>query len=390
MRVLFVSALDFASDSSVGVAAKIMSQARATEGLGHSVFVSKDYASETKIVTPSSDELVGAMSYRGGVSRRRKYAFLRHWALSNGIEVVVIRFDHLDGIFCSFAGALRSVGAVVAVELPTFPFERERDLRHQKLLRSHRYLKYAARRVFAHLENRRIRKAGAYLDFVISYLEDVEIWGVINITADNGIDLAEIPLKKCREADGSIGLLCVAKFAPHHGVDRLVRGLAEYKGGRDVRLTLAGRGAESSKLERLVSELGLGDRVTFAGVMVGDGLDSLFDQSDIAIGSLGLHRIGISLGSTMKSREYCARGIPFAYSFPEKGFSGDENFTLMLPSGDDPVDVSAIVDFYDGAAADPETSRRMRAFAAEHFDWQVQMSAVFDALGDAFRGRTDA
>ncbi|HMR77607.1 MAG TPA: glycosyltransferase, partial [Polyangiaceae bacterium] len=335
-------------------------------------------------------ELVATKSYLGAISRRRKYAFLRRWALSNNIEAVVIRFDHLDGIFCAFAEALRSVGVVVAVELPTFPFERERDLRHKKLLQSHRYVQYAARRIFAHLENRRIRDAEAYLDFVISYLEDDEIWGVKNITADNGIDLAEIPLKKPRKADGSVRLLCVAKFAPHHGIDRLIRGLHNYEGERDVTLTLAGRGAESTELERLVSELLLTDRVTFAGVIVGDGLDSLFDQSDIAIGSLGLHRIGISLSSTMKSREYCARGIPFAYSFPEKGFSGDEDFTLLLPTHEDPIDVASIVDFYDVAAADAETSRRMREFAAERFDWQVQMGAVFDALENAVRERADA
>ena len=54
-------------------------------------------------------------------------------------------------------------------------------------------------------------------------------------------------------------LLAVAKFSPHHGVDRLIRGLAEYKGARPVLLTLVGVGAENPSLEKLVSELKLED-----------------------------------------------------------------------------------------------------------------------------------
>ncbi|MEI3231140.1 MAG: hypothetical protein V8S24_07840 [Gordonibacter pamelaeae] len=75
-------------------------------------------------------------------------------------------------------------------------------------------------------------------------------------------------------------------------------------------------------MEKLVSELKLEDFIVFAGAATGSKLDAFFDDADVAVGSLGLHNRGF-LGLTMKSREYCARGIPFIYSFPEKGFNGD-------------------------------------------------------------------
>ncbi|MEG2480028.1 MAG: hypothetical protein RSA50_07120, partial [Mucinivorans sp.] len=42
--------------------------------------------------------------------------------------------------------------------------------------------------------------------------------------------------------------------------------------------------------------------------------DDLFEQADIAIGSLARHRSGITTIKTLKNREYAARGIPFIYS----------------------------------------------------------------------------
>ena len=118
----------------------------------------------------------------------------------------------------------------------------------------------------------------------------------------------------------------------------------------------------------------------FAGAATGSKLDAFFDDADVAVGSLGLHRIGISLGSTMKSREYCARGIPFIYSFPEKGFNGDEEFTLLLPSNDGPIPIDKVIAFANRMAADPETGSKMRVFAEEQFDWKAQMDKVLKVL----------
>jgi len=82
----------------------------------------------------------------------------------------------------------------------------------------------------------------------------------------------------------------------------------------------------------------------------------------------------------MKSREYCARGIPFIYSFPEKGFNGDEEFTLLLPSNDGPIPIDKVIAFANRMAADPETGSKMRVFAEEQFDWKAQMDKVLKVL----------
>lgn len=387
MSVLFTSAIDFTSTSSLGISSKVMSQAKAAEEAGHDVLISKDYGFETRIERPLSGEVVASYTCVGRRFRKAKYDFLKSWISEHKVEAVIIRFDHLDGVFCRFSRAIRSKGVVLAIEFPTFPFDRERDARHKRLLESKRYLSYLAHRTYVSIESHRAERAPHYFDYAITYLDDRTIWGVPNITYDNGIDLASIPLRNPRKLDGTIELLAVAKFAPHHGIDRLIRGLAQYKGSRKVHLTLVGVGAESPALERLVGEFEVENLVSFAGAVVGEDLDAYFDTADIAIGSLGLHRIGITLGSTMKAREYCARGIPFVYSFPEKGFEGSEEFAMMLPSDDAPVDVSKIVSFADRMKADVGVSSRMRRFAEERFDWKAQMDKVLTVLESAVESR---
>lgn len=387
MSVLFVSAIDFTSKSSLGISSKAVSQARAAAEAGHDVFISKDYGRETRIERPLSGDMIASHSGKSGSFRKRKYEFLRDWVVASGIEAVVVRFDHLDRVFCSFSKTVRSKGVIVAVEFPTFPFDQEMKARHKKLLVSRKYLHYLAHRVYARIESRRAKSAPKYFDYAITYLEDSKIWGVPNISYDNGIDLSSIPLRSVREPDGEIRLIAVAKFAPHHGIDRLIRGLAQYKGFRSVHVTLVGTGAELPFLKHLVRECSIEDLVTFAGVAVGDDLDSQFDIADIAVGSLGLHRIGIVLGSTMKAREYCARGIPFVYSFPEKGFKGDERFALMLSNNDTPINIDAVVSFADEMIADSSVCYDMRRFAEEHFDWKVQMDKVLTVLESAVESK---
>ena len=60
LSVLFTSAIDFNSNSSLGISAKVMSQAKASEEAGHDVYISKDYGLETRIERPSSGEVVAS------------------------------------------------------------------------------------------------------------------------------------------------------------------------------------------------------------------------------------------------------------------------------------------------------------------------------------------
>ncbi|WP_315854176.1 glycosyltransferase [Gemmata palustris] len=94
------------------------------------------------------------------------------------------------------------------------------------------------------------------------------------VLLENGIDTAEYSrlqtLAGARAAldlptSGSV-VGAVGRLSPEKGFDVLIRAIgALVAQGRDVRLVIVGEGDERAKLERLVRELGLGERVRLAG-----------------------------------------------------------------------------------------------------------------------------
>ncbi len=76
-----------------------------------------------------------------------------------------------------------------------------------------------------------------------------------------GVDMREFTPVDPAAADGN-ALLAVGRLVPKKGVDVLLRALAKVPG---LRLQLVGDGPEEAKLRALADELGVADRVTFAG-----------------------------------------------------------------------------------------------------------------------------
>ena len=150
-----------------------------------------------------------------------------------------------------------------------------------------------------------------------------------HLTIGNGFEIKSVPLKGSRSFDNiELNLLCVANVSRWHGLDRILRGLAIYSGTPRVILHIAGNGSELPHLQKLANDLGIADHVLFHGFLTGKTLDDLFDQCPIAVGSLGIHRKGLTETSILKAREYCARGIPYVIACIDPDFPVDFPWVL--------------------------------------------------------------
>jgi glycosyltransferase involved in cell wall biosynthesis len=92
----------------------------------------------------------------------------------------------------------------------------------------------------------------------------------------------------------------------YKGPDVLLRALAVNVGrGLDLRLTILGEGRHRPEMERLALQLGLGDRVRFAGLLpAGDPVRALMDDSDLFVLPSRAEGQGRALLEAM------ARGLP--------------------------------------------------------------------------------
>ena len=202
-----------------------------------------------------------------------------------------------------------------------------------------------------------------------------------HLTIGNGFSVQFVPVRGAPDyTDNELHLLCVANVSRWHGLDRLLRGLSTYSGTPKVILHIAGVGAELPHLQQLTKDIGISDWVIFHGFTTGKALDVLFDRCHVAVGSLGIHRIGLNEASILKAREYCARGIPFIYGTPDPDFPADFSYVLHLPADESPIDIERVLAFAKRVCADPDHPQKMRRYAEEHLDWSVKMKKLKDFL----------
>ena len=194
-----------------------------------------------------------------------------------------------------------------------------------------------------------------------------------HLTIGNGFAVSSVPVRQAPPYNNDLHLLCVANVSRWHGLDRLLQGLATYDGMAEVILHIVGDGAELPHLQELAGDLGISDRVVFHGFTTGKDLDALFDQCHIAVGSLGLHRTGLTQASVLKAREYCARGIPFIIACADPDFPPDFPYILRLPADESPIEIEDVLAFAKDVCADPDHPQKMRRYAEEHLDWSVKM-----------------
>ncbi len=266
----------------------------------------------------------------------------------------------------------------ILYEIPTYPYEKE--MREPKMLP---FL----------LKDRMYRgRLKRYVDRVIDLTGTTEIFGVPTLQIWNGIDLQAVRARAPKESDGRVHIMCIATFNEWHGIDRLLAGMANYQdagGGREVVLHLVGEGPAFPALKGYVAEHGLGRHVVLHGRMAPDEFDSIYDNCHLAIECLGNHRKGILISSSLKSREYLAKGMPFAYSGEIDVFRDDPvDFCLRLPADESPVDIGALLDFVDliySREDAPELVRRIREYAERHVSMDAAMSSVTNYLNELSR-----
>jgi glycosyltransferase involved in cell wall biosynthesis len=165
--------------------------------------------------------------------------------------------------------------------------------------------------------------------------------------------------------------------------------MGEYrrKGGtRRIVLHIAGDGPEIPKLREMAANLGVANDVVFHGFRSGSELDEIASVSDIAVCSLGLHRLGLTDVSPIKVREYMAQGFPMISARAVDISEMLSEHELLVPMDDSPVDMEEVIAFYDKKdLGNPESAKKeaeaLRQLAYEYCDMKV----VFAPAVEAFR-----
>lgn len=308
-------------------------------------------------------------SIRGKLRKRMDYRFIVDYIKQEHFDFVYWRSSHNANPFTIwFIRAIRKMGIPVILEIPTYPYDHEYASCKAKLsLFPHRLF----RGMFCKYVNR-----------IVTFSNDEEIFGCPTIRISNGIDFSQIPLRtRLHVISKELHLVAVAEIHYWHGYDRLIEGLhryylsnPEYKVYFHLAGPISGE-REQHEVTDAVTQYHLEEYVHLYGPLHGEALEQLFDKGDFAIGSLGRHRSGITHIKTLKNREYAARGFAFAYSECDDDFEAMP-YVLKVPADESPIDIPNLIDFCQAQTMQPQAIRE----SISHLSWDEQMKKVVDYL----------
>jgi glycosyltransferase involved in cell wall biosynthesis len=376
MKALFIHFYDFSPHS--GISKKIYAQVSALRECGLDtelchIRIEED-GTQKRMIGEHEISNFGKGTV-ASVVKWFRFAPITKYVLKNNIGFVYLRsFYNTNPQLLKMLRRLKKEGVKCVMEIPTYPYDsetKESSLKHRIIFFINRLYR---------------NKLSRYLDHIITFSEYNEIHGVPTIRISNGIDFSAILLKTGdRRESGVLRLTGVAEVRYWHGFDRVIRGLADYYAVKDnvsagvkISFNVVGLGSPSDMeaLKILTSELSMNEYVRFLGTRSGEELDTIFNNTDFGIASLGRHRSGITHIKTLKNREYAARGIPFIYS------ECDEDFDTMpyickAPADDSAINIGKILEFMQNFTMSPA---EIRASVEGRLSWRVQMEKIINTI----------
>lgn len=262
----------------------------------------------------------------------------------------------------------------IIFEIPTFPYDKEefktlKDLPFKIKDRINRKLLYK------------------YVDVVTTFTSDEDyIFNIPTITMMNGVDVDSIPIKTKFNNNEQINIIVMSLFSHWHGFERLINGLNDYYvngGERNINLYFVGEGVSITKYKELVNFYHLSNHVHLCGKLSGKDLDEIFDECNLACDSLGLHRLNLNKSSTLKSREYCARGLPLLCSSNVDFIDESFPYFLKLPSDDSNINFNFIINFFDKIYKEQNYDKifnEIREYAMKKVDMSSTMMPIINYI----------
>lgn len=374
-------------DKNSGVFRKICNQVRCLRDAGHQVqlyFVVYDPTLAEKYQTIDYTEysvvLVNTSQFpfvSKFINRARVFRFLRTILQKSFVHFIYFRYPHyLDVPFYSFT---RFFKHKVVLESQT---KERAELRSRK-----KYFKALLDFVLKKRVMKNLFACISVTEEIANYQKNFDpSKQVIFKTIGNGIDVDLSPVaKKAPLPKQELHLVYIGNLFPHHGLDRLIRGIASYQGRLKVTLRVVGDGPEKKYLQQLVNSYNLSESVFFSPPQSGRNIDDLFDWAHLGIGALGIHRKGLAEASVLKVREYAARGLPFVTCGNDPDLDDTKQIQPYLhkvPMDETNIEVEQLIDFANKIYSSDQQpfDEILRSFSKKNLDMKIKMNELISIL----------
>lgn len=359
--------LDIVNTKEKGVRKKILFQIKAFEKYGE--YVKHICVSENKEFEINKQKKIKILEKKTKISRllrKIKIEVLLYYLSKldySNHKIIYIRYFSSSYMFLYFLRKIKEQYDIkIIIEIPTYPYDGE----------------LKGKNIFYTLDKKCRKKLYKYVDKIVTYTKDKKIWNIPCINISNGVDLEEIKIIN-KEQNEYIKFTSVSNCSFWHGIDRFLISLEKYgqnKQLKNIIFNIIGEGPESEKLKEIVEKSKfLRKIVIFHGFKTGKDLEKIYNETDIGIGSLGIHRIALKEVQPLKNREYTAKGLPFIIGFNDPDFE-ESKYVYKVTNNEGIIDIENIIKWYLKYNFKEIEIRK----DAERFSWDIQMKKVIDNI----------
>ena len=346
MKLLYIAPLSIDVSNPDGISKKIFSQIKAFSNYFNCFLIyyynSKVYLYDFKL---KKERKIANGNNRLSVIRTSKRVI-------DDIKpnAVYIRYSKSDYSLIQLCNHLAANKTKFVIEIPTYPYDME----------GNESVKGRLVNLVDRLFRRQLKN---YVPRIVTFSKDDYIFGVKTINTINGVDFdstkpdyTEINTKE------EIVLIGVSAMFRVHGYDRLIEGINSYYrdgGDRKIVLKLVGSGDKYVEYEGLIKKYNLEKHVLLLGTLLGKDLEEAYKGSSVAVNSLAIHRQGLKNESTLKTKEYSAKGLPVISSSYVDAFSldGNNKYVFIVPPNEEPIDIKGVVNFADRIYKDSDVKK---------------------------------
>lgn len=377
-KLLYIAFKDF-SIKHYGGNRKVLSQCNAFRQYGYEVDLIGRNKSDIVLKKSNDDTVIikhyngicKQSSYRSVIDKLHQFKIIKEYLKGRKYDACYIRYDLCNKGFINLLKQIHKICPKIVIELPTYPYEQEYPttlIYKPKIMADKRYrqkMKYFVGRL------------------VTFYDVGEKIFDIPTIVIPNGFDFSEIDMIKSNEQDKTIHIITISSMRAWHAYERFIEGLNNYysNGGiQDIVLHLGGEGKDLGLYKGLVEKYKLQSHVVFDGPLHGEKMEALFEKCQIGIDSLGRHRTNISVLSSLKSREYGAKGIPFINSCDIDIIEDDFPYIHKVPTNESAVDIVSFIEFYDKTFSNGksriEIAKEIRRYIENKADMKATLKNV--------------
>ncbi len=290
--------------------------------------------------------------------------FLRNVVEEINPKYIYIRRLMINCIYYKKSLKLLSKKSLIIYEIPTFPYDKSTFKNNFYSFLENIYLNIFLKKYINHIGvilQKKVRLNSKMVEF------------------NNGVDCNLFELKKVNNIiSGHFEMVFVAHLCNWHGLDRLIKGIFNYNGNLELKLHIISNNTEECKmLKNYVLEKKLENNIFFLGEKNNSEIFNYIKTSHVAIGSLGYHRRGAKLDTSLKNKEYCAMGIPFIHSIEDTSFNYEFKYKFKVSNDDCDIIINDIISWFKSIEND-EYSLYMRDYALKKLNWNESFKQILE------------